>query len=145
MPKGETTLQCFSLYVSLTYFHKFLLWVQWTSLGGIEFIHVCVTVFLLIRKIAGHFTEEVGTVGWSASQVVVDTPHITPIFPALLESIGKHFPRKTSLHLCLRVISYHRQVLCHRQGWLEAWVLAWPITNKGCWRWWCWPSPAASH
>lgn len=63
MPQGETTLQCFSLDVSLTYFHKFLLWVPWTSLGGTEFMHVCVIVFLLIRKIAGHFTEEVGTVG----------------------------------------------------------------------------------
>ena len=37
--------------------------MQWTSLGEIEFIHVCVIVFLLIRKIANHFTEEVGTVG----------------------------------------------------------------------------------
>lgn len=146
MPQGETTLQWFSLDASLTYFHKFLLWVPWTSLGGTEFMHVCVIVFLLIRKIAGHFTEEVGQWGWSASQVVVDTPQITPIFPALLESTGKLFPRKTSLHLCLRVPSHHRRVLYHRQGWLEAWVLAWPITNKGCWWWWwCWPSPAASY
>lgn len=76
-------------------------------------MHVCISVFFLIRKVASHSTEEEGAVHnlETVGEVCLrrsggHSPNHSHISSALPESSCTLLPHKGFLHFCLRVSSH---------------------------------------